>query len=302
MSEPCCPVPLAPTYHAKIWGRPRGDMRLGEIWFRARPLLLKFIFTSEKLSVQVHPGDEYARRRENSAGKTECWYVIEAEPGAQLAVGFRRPINREEVLRSVRHQSIEQELNWIEVRRGDFIFVPWGTVHAIGPGLILCEVQEFSDVTYRLYDYGRPRELHLERALDVIRHHPAAGRMQPVPASSGGLAHDHLVACRYFVLERFVSTNDCCAAAAQAAAEAPFQVLVFLEGQGQIVGHGFCEAYAPEQMWRVPETVGSYRIKPRSETVWLRAYVPASLEEFRARLAQAGIAEQEVRRITIDDL
>lgn len=292
------PVLLSPTYHEKVWGRLRGGVRLGEIWFRAEPLLLKFIFTSEKLSVQVHPGDAYARQHENTAGKTECWYVMEAEPGAQLAVGLRAVMTREEIQESVRAQTIERELNWLQVRPEDFIFVPAGTVHAIGPGLTLCEIQQFSDVTYRLYDYGRPRELHLEKALEVICRHPAAGRLQPARARSGELMHDFLVGCRYFAIERLATAREYCGAVDSSS----FEVLAFLEGEGEIVAEGFREAYGVEQMWRLPEALGEYGIVPRRKTAWLKAYVPSSVENLRAALEQAGVPEHDRHRIVIDDV
>ncbi len=293
------PAPIEPTFHEKIWGRPRDGVRLGEIWFRAHPLLLKFIFTTEKLSVQVHPSDAYALQHENSSGKTECWYILDAEPGARLAVGLRRPMSRAEIAASVESQTIEHELNWLDIDSGDFIFVPSGTVHAIGPGLTLCEVQQFSDVTYRLYDYGRPRELHLEKALDVIRHHAAAGRMAPAPAAAGeGLFHDYLVACRYFALERFRASREC---RGQVDVERP-QVLAFLEGEGEIVCGGHRRAYGHEQMWRVPEGAGGYEIVPRSETVWLRARVPAGAGEVEEEMARAGVSAELRRRIVIRDV
>ncbi len=294
------PTPIEPTYHEKVWGRLRDGVRLGEMWFRAHPLLLKFIFTSEKLSVQVHPRDAYALERENSAGKTECWYVIHAEPGAQLAVGLKRPMTRAEIVESVQAQTIERELNWLDICAGDFVFVPAGTVHAIGPGLTLCEVQQFSDVTYRLYDYGRPRELHLEKALDVIRHHPAAGRIAPtrVPSADDGAARDYLVGCRYFALERWRATGEC----RGALGPSRFQVLVFLEGEGELVSNGFRESYRREQMWRLPQMTGSYRIVPRRETTLLKVFVPAGVDELDEELARAGVAPEDRRRIVIEDV
>jgi mannose-6-phosphate isomerase len=158
-----------------VWGTPdllpwypASEKKIGEVWFEADlPLLVKFVFTSERLSVQVHPNDEFAVANENSRGKTEMWYVMRADPGARLAIGFRESITREQLRESALSGEIEQMLNWIEVQAGDAFFIPAGTVHSIGGGLALCEVQQYSDITYRLYDYGRPRELHLDKAIQV---------------------------------------------------------------------------------------------------------------------------------------
>lgn len=162
----------------KPWGRDRlppmfGGMsgrRIGELWFSAGeelPLLVKYIFTSEPLSIQVHPGDRQARERGLPRGKTECWFILDADPGARLGLGLRRGMSRDELRSAASDGSIEQLIDWRPVQAGDFLFVPAGTVHAIGAGVSLLEIQQNSDVTYRLYDYGRPRELHLDDAIAV---------------------------------------------------------------------------------------------------------------------------------------
>jgi mannose-6-phosphate isomerase len=170
----------------KPWGRTQlpgpfasagGGRRIGEIWFappdgRELPLLVKYIFTSEKLSVQVHPDDAQARARGLPNGKTECWYILDAEPGAALGLGFREPADAQTLRRAALDGSIEALMDWKPVSAGDFLYVPAGTVHAIGAGISLIEVQQQSDVTYRLYDYGRPRELHLDDGLAVARGEP----------------------------------------------------------------------------------------------------------------------------------
>nr|WP_301332681.1 class I mannose-6-phosphate isomerase [Parerythrobacter lacustris] len=152
---------------------PAGE-RIGEIWFEpALPvagLLAKYLFTSEKLSVQVHPSD--AQAPAGMRGKEECWLVLDAEPGASLAIGFDQPIGPEAMRAAALDGSIEQLLTWHKVQRGDVFYLPAGTVHAIGPGLALVEIQQNSDITYRLYDYGRPRELHLDAALAVAQGAP----------------------------------------------------------------------------------------------------------------------------------
>lgn len=165
----------------KPWGRTALPVMLGgceaarpigEIWFAAPdggelPLLVKHIFTGERLSIQVHPDDIQARARGLPNGKTECWYILEAEPGAELGLGLTRAVSAGELRAAALDGSIETLLAWRPVRAGDFFYVPAGTIHAIGGGLSLIEVQQVSDVTYRLYDYGRPRELHLEDGVAV---------------------------------------------------------------------------------------------------------------------------------------
>ena len=115
----------------------------------------------------MHPDDEFAARTKNSRGKTEMWHILRADPGAQIALGFRRPITPERLRGASISGEIEQLLHWVDVQPGQTFFTPAGTVHAIGAGIALCEIQQHSDVTYRLYDYGRPRELHLDKAADV---------------------------------------------------------------------------------------------------------------------------------------
>ena len=167
----------------KPWGRtdipsaiaPTQGRRVGEVWFsaptpsegEALPLLVKYIFTSEKLSVQVHPDDAQARNHGLRGGKSECWYILDAEPDARLGIGLTRELTPEALRAAALDGSIEALMDWKPVRAGSFYYIPAGTVHAIGGGVTLVEVQQNNDVTYRLYDYGRPRALHLEEAIAV---------------------------------------------------------------------------------------------------------------------------------------
>jgi mannose-6-phosphate isomerase len=161
--------------------------RIGEIWFvppRDLPqLLVKYIFTSEKLSVQVHPSDAQTEAAGlGRQGKEECWLVIDAEPGARLGVGFEREVDADTMRAAALDGSIEAMLAWHPVSTGDFFYVPANTVHAIGSGCSIIEIQQNSDITYRLYDYGRPRELHLEEGIAVAKgvpHDPACRRRVP---------------------------------------------------------------------------------------------------------------------------
>ena len=162
----------------KPWGRTElpapfevnGRDRIGEIWFEHEgeplDLLVKYLFTSEKLSIQVHPSDELAAAKGLPSGKEECWMVLDAEPGAVLGVGTREPLDAKRLRAAALDGSLEQLIDWKPVSRGDFYYIPAGTVHAIGAGVTLVEIQQNADITYRLYDYGRPRELHLDDGIE----------------------------------------------------------------------------------------------------------------------------------------
>jgi mannose-6-phosphate isomerase len=176
------PIRLTPSLRERVWGRrqlapwyPDSDRPVGESWFladRDLPLLVKLIFTTERLSVQVHPDDG----EDGPRGKSEMWHILAADPGATIALGFREPITRERLRDATRTGEIEQLLNWMPVKAGETYYTPAHTVHAIGAGITLCEIQQNSDVTYRLWDYGRPRELHVEKALPLcdLGVHPGA--------------------------------------------------------------------------------------------------------------------------------
>lgn len=199
----------------KPWGRhrlwpgfddpsPDGEP-IGEIWFQAPgdaapDLLVKYLFTSEKLSVQVHPDDAAAHARGLPRGKDECWLILDAEPDSTIAIGPRESVNADTLRAAALDGSIEALLDWRPVRAGDFIYAAAGTVHAIGAGITLIEVQQNSDTTYRLYDYGRPRELHLDDGIDVAVLEP----WEPEP-SPGVIEHGRaiLVEGPKFVLERW---------------------------------------------------------------------------------------------------
>lgn len=187
-------VKLATKYVEKPWGRtripaifPNPDERpIGEIWFdgpqgERPPLLVKYIFTSERLSIQVHPNDPEGKERGLPGGKEECWYILEAEPDAKLGIGLNEVLTPEELRAAALDGSIEQLMDWKPARPGDFFYIPAGTVHAIGAGITLVEVQQNVDVTYRLYDYGRPRELHLDDGVAVSRPAPYPFATRNIP-------------------------------------------------------------------------------------------------------------------------
>jgi mannose-6-phosphate isomerase len=269
------------------------------------PLLVKFIFPEEKLSVQVHPDDEYAERNESASGgvgKTEMWYVVTAGEGAGVRVGLRPGVTRESFQRAVTDGTVENCLRSVAVRPGDAVFVPAGTAHTICPGVVLCEIQQHSDITYRVFDYnrvgadGKPRALHIRQALDVMHFgEPAAaggGLCDPVRITRGAVTETFYAACRYFATERweFRERIDAATSAEH------FDLLVFLEGQGRIEFGGGSESFGPAEVWLIPAALGGYRLAPESAVTLLRSYVP-DLGGLTRRLAKESIAEAEWSRV-----
>ena len=267
------------------------------------PLLVKFIFAEEKLSVQVHPDDEFAARHEQAAGgrgKTEMWYAIRARPDAEVLAGLKPGVTPEIFKRAIKDGSAEDCLQHVPLRAGEAIFVPAGTAHTIGAGLVLCEIQEYSDLTYRVFDYnrrdalGHARELHIEKALQVMRFgEQRGGKIAAARMVRDGVTETFFIACRYFAVERWEF------AARMAAETSPehFDLLTFLEGHGNIQWGGESVEYAPAQTWLLPAALGAYHLAPVERTSLLRAYLPASLDEFASKLAAQGLSETAVSHL-----
>ncbi len=196
------------------------------------PLLIKFLFPREKLSVQVHPDDEGARKLGQPCGKTECWYVLLAEPGAQVGLGLKPGVTRDDFARAITEKRAEQLMNWLDIHAGEMIYVPAGTVHAIGPGSVLVETQQNSDTTFRLYDYGRPRELHVEQGLAAMKVETGAGKVKP--RVNGGLTT--LVHSPCFKVQRI--TLESGTSVEQLGAGFAVGVIVLLQGAAGIQGEG----------------------------------------------------------------
>jgi mannose-6-phosphate isomerase len=257
---------LTPSLREKVWGKtrlapwfPDSPAPIGEAWLLAGydlPLLVKLLFTSERLSVQVHPEDG----EDGPRGKTEMWYILDAEPGASIALGFREPVTREQLRESTKTGEIEQLLNWVPVHAGETYFAPAHTVHAIGGGIVLCEIQQNSDVTYRLWDYGRPRELHVDQAVAIadLGVHPGAAR--PVPLGPG---LTELVRSKFFVTELVEGVRTVPEAR-------PCQIWICVAGSAKIGG----EAVRAGEAWLLPES-GEQPEVIAEEARFLRTYLPA---------------------------
>lgn len=295
--------PFAPKKLAEVW--PEMDVCwAGTAIDRAAgfPLLVKFLFTEEKLSVQVHPDDDYASRFETAAGghgKTEMWYALRARPGAEVLAGLKPGVTPDQFKRAIQDATAEQCLQPVPLQKGEVVFVPARTAHTIGAGLILCEVQEYSDLTYRVYDYnrrdarGKTRELHIEKALQVLRFgKQEGGKVEPVVLRRGAVTETYFVACRYFATEKweFAERLDV------ESSPTHFDLLIFIEGSGNIELAGEHTAYNPAQVWIIPAALGSYHLAPQSPTALLRTYVP-DLNEFVGRLEARGISRSAASRL-----
>jgi mannose-6-phosphate isomerase len=234
------------------------------------PLLIKFLFPREKLSVQVHPDDEGAKKLGQPCGKTECWYVARAMPGAQVGLGVKPGTGREDFKAAIEQKTAEKLLNWIDVKTGELIYVDAGTVHAIGPNAIFIETQQNSDTTYRLYDYGRPRELHIEQGLEAMKESTHAGKAARQTIDG----HELLVASPCFIVERFAASEPMTITSDPGVSTA--QVLVAADGCGVIE----CEGSQPVTFNRgeavvIPASIHQYRMKPQWNVEFLRMRLPA---------------------------
>lgn len=253
------------------------------------PLLLKFLFPHEKLSVQVHPDDAQAQRTGQPWGKTECWYVAAAKPGAQVAMGLKPGVTRGELERAIEEKRAEDLLNWINVYAGEMIYVAGGTVHTLGPGAIFVETQQQSDCTYRLYDYGRPRELHLKEGLGAVKEKVASGKVvRPAPSQIGQSKNTlaPMIRAPYFVVDHYELKEPQPFRMADETGKTSVQILVAVEGCG-VVEAGRMEpvTLAKGDAVVIPANTDGFRVQPQWAVEFLKAYVPgAQLPEPETRL------------------
>jgi mannose-6-phosphate isomerase len=242
------------------------------------PLLLKFLFPHEKLSVQVHPDDQQALRVGQPWGKTECWYVAHAKPGAQIGLGLKTGVTVQQLEEAIHQKRAEDVLNWINVYAGDMIYVAGGTVHTLGPGSVIVETQQQSDTTYRLYDYGRPRELHLKDGIAAVKTNVKSGKVvrpAPQPMNGGKNRYAPLVAAPYFVVDMFEAKDPLQLATRDDSGKSSVQILVAVEGCGVIGAQGMEPVtLAKGDAVVVPACIGSFNVRPQWTLEFLRAYVP----------------------------
>jgi mannose-6-phosphate isomerase len=226
----------------------------------------------------VHPDDDDARAIGQPWGKTECWYVAHAEPGANIGLGLKPGVTRAEFERSVHENRAEELLNWTRVFAGDMIYVAGGTVHTLGPGSIIVETQQQSDTTFRLYDYGRPRELHLEHGMRVIKEKAASGKVKAQPFSKldqNGNGVQPLVSSPYFVVEKFELHSEQRFAAPSRKTSA--QILVATDGAATLKASG-CEPveFGKGDAVVVPARISDFTVLPHTGLKVLKSYVPST--------------------------
>src|SRR5580658_18595 len=244
------------------------------------PLLTKFLFPHEKLSVQVHPDDEAARRAGLPCGKTECWYVAHAKPGAQIALGLKAGVTRAQFEQAIHDKRAEELLNWINVYQGEMIYVAGGTVHTLGPGSVIVETQQQSDTTYRLYDYGRPRPLHLERGLASIKERTGAGKVirpAPVAINGGKNRRSPMISGPYFTVEMYElkEPHDFSTADKNDVDKTSAQILVAVEGCGVVEAHGRDPVtLAKGDAVVIPAALHDFTVRPQWAVEFLKASVP----------------------------
>lgn len=261
------------------------------------PILSKLLFVGEALSVQVHPNDAYALENEGGPGKTEMWYIVDAEPGASVALGLTEPLPHERLVEAAHSGEIEKYLKWEPVQSGDVVFVPPGLLHTMGPGLTICEIQQNSDLTYRFFDFGRPgpdgqpRPLHVHEAAAVMLRDPWPGPPPRIRMHHAHVDRELLAGCPYFASE-LLSWD---AAFHHEPDRARFQILILLQGEGMLDG----EPYGPGDGFVIPAHAEPFRIDPHSPSRALVAYEP-DLEHLRAESARLGATPEDIVRALMD--
>ncbi len=230
------------------------------------PLLIKFIDAKDNLSIQVHPNDEYALKNEGEYGKTEMWYIMDADKGSYLYYGFNTKITKEEYERRIADNTLLEVLNKVEVKKGDVFFIPSGTVHAIGSGILICEIQQNSNTTYRVYDYdrrdknGNPRQLHIKQAVEVSNLEPTPAQKDLKQLSDGV---KELFSCKYFTVDKIDVDGE----KTICAEDGSFRSLIFLSGSGKLtVGDTTIEAEKGDSIF-VPAQNAEYKISGKCEII-----------------------------------
>lgn len=232
--------------------------------FEDFPILIKFIDAKQNLSIQVHPDNSYALKNEGQYGKTEMWYIMDAEPGAFLYYGFKEEISKEEFEKRIQEDTFLEVLNAAAVQKGDVLFIEPGTIHAIGAGILIAEIQQNSNVTYRVYDYGRvgkdgkKRELHVEKALDVTNR---------VPVKKDAGCYPHLADCDYFTVDKLNLDGAVMKKMTGMVSEESFVSILILDGEGTIMNQDEKLAYKKGESFFLTAGSGTYTIEGKCDAL-----------------------------------
>src|SRR5579859_7677252 len=268
------------------------------------PLLAKFIFPTDKLSIQVHPDDTYAAAHEQASGgrgKTEMWRIISAKSDASLLLGLKPGATKETFVAALKDNTLESLFQRHLVKPGDTFFVPARTQHTIGANMVVFEVQEYSDLTYRVYDYGRvdpsgkPRELHIEKALEVTNFTVGnGGKTEPLALHSPDASKHLLAACKFFATERW----DCNRTTPIESDPQEFQLFVILEGTGAFYDAEQAFPYHPGEAWFLPANLPTLLLQPDGVSSVLRVTLPDT-GALRRQLRNQGFEDQAISRVVI---
>ena len=283
---------LGPELHGRHWN----DHRF--------PILAKYIFTSDWLSVQVHPGDDYARVHDpGNFGKCEMWYIVHRDRNAQILLGLKPGQNKEALRAACEEGTSKEILNRFTPKQGEAMFVPPGTVHALGPGLVLFEAEQNSDLTYRLDDFGRPgldgkpRPLHLKKGMEVTKPElPACRELPHLEVREPYGSRRHILASRFFGVEELGLRKPACFEGGSGRVE----VLSVLAGEGRVENASGWLAYRTGETWVIPPACRSYRLFPEKPSRVLKFYVPDLDVDFRRPLAQRGVRAAQIDRVIFD--
>ena len=232
------------------------------------PLLIKFIDAEDNLSIQVHPDDEYALDKANSLGKTEMWYVIDAKPGAKLVYGLKPGCDIQSLGEAISNGTVEDQLNYVSVKKGDVFFIPSGLVHAIGSGILLAEIQQNSNITYRVYDYnrlgkdGKPRELHVTDALNVIVNR-SESEIDKIRYSKGEKTKTCLASCEFFTVDKYDLDGEI----SLSTTKESFNSVLCIDGKAKIIYNNEEFPVLKGDSYYIPANIGKYKIVGKSEII-----------------------------------
>lgn len=235
------------------------------------PILIKLIDAKDNLSVQVHPNDEYAQRVENSKGKTEMWYIVDCEEGAALTYGFTKDITKEEFANHIKNNTLTDVLNKVPVKKGDVFFIEAGTIHSIGAGMLIAEIQENSNITYRVYDFGRvgtdgkPRELHIDKAIEVTNLNKLQNSdFKATTVKKNGYSETLLAQCNYFTTTKFEITDNI----EFKKDNNSFNSILIIDGTGVLKFNGDEIDFSKGDSFYIPQGMGDYSLEGNTTIIF----------------------------------